>query len=114
MMEEQTFLLEIQSRSLLELKKYRGNKELDVTLRNINSTVKFHCSHTNIVVTDKNLDKINSIYLCQTAKATYDQGKAKSRGYFCYPWQVYPQDFRTRKRQQKQNFSFPGMVTSSL
>ena len=41
MMEEQTFLLEIQSRSLLELKKYRGNKEIDVTLRNINSTVKF-------------------------------------------------------------------------
>ena len=40
MMEEQTFLLEIQSRFLLELKKY-GGKELDVTLRNINSTVKF-------------------------------------------------------------------------
>ena len=40
MMEEQTFLLEIQSRSLLELKKY-GGKELDVTLCNINSTAKF-------------------------------------------------------------------------
>ena len=42
MMEEQTFLLEIQSRSLLELKKYGGkDPELDVTLCNINSTVKF-------------------------------------------------------------------------
>ena len=39
-MEEQTFLLEIHSRFLLELKKY-GGKELDVTQRNINSTVKF-------------------------------------------------------------------------
>ena len=42
MMEEQTFLLEIQSRSLLELKKY-GGEELDVTLCNINIVIRGRC-----------------------------------------------------------------------